>query len=131
MPDETTTVEALRQAVADFVAARDWQPYHTPKNLSISIAIESAELMEHFQWLTPEASLAALEDPETRAAIADELADVVIYCLSMSNACGLDISDAVLAKLARNETRFPVDAFRGRYRKPERDKRTVGSDEDA
>ena len=130
MSDETTTVGALRQAMADFVAARDWQPYHTPKNLSISIAIESAELMEHFQWLTPEASLAALDDPAARTEIADELADVVIYCLSMSNTCGIDVSDAVLAKLARNETRFPADAFRGRYRKPERDKRTARPAED-
>jgi NTP pyrophosphatase (non-canonical NTP hydrolase) len=121
---------ALRGAVADFVASRDWQPYHTPKNLSISIAIESAELMEHFQWLTPEASLAALDDPATRSEIADELADVVIYCLSMSNTCEIDLSEAVLAKLARNETRFPVDAFGGRYRKPERDKRTVKPAED-
>ncbi len=122
MTDERTTMAALRAATEDFVARRDWQPFHTPKNLSISIAIEAAELMEHFQWLTPEASLAALEDPVERAEIADELADVIIYCLSMSNACGVDISDAVLAKLARNEGRFPADEFRGRFRKPEREK---------
>lgn len=122
MTDERTTMAALRAATADFVARRDWQSFHTPKNLSISIAIEAAELMEHFQWLTPEASLAVLEDPAERAEIADELADVIIYCMSMSNACGVDISDAVFAKLARNEGRFPVEEFRGRFRRPERAK---------
>jgi dCTP diphosphatase len=122
MTDEQTTVAALRAATEDFVARRDWQQFHTPKNLSISIAIEAAELMEHFQWLSLEASQAAVEDPAERAEVADELADVIIYCMSMSNACGVDISDAVLAKLARNEGRFPVGEFQGRSRKPEREK---------
>jgi NTP pyrophosphatase (non-canonical NTP hydrolase) len=121
MPDASTTLADLRQAVAAFVDAREWQPFHTPKNLSISVAIEAAELMEHFQWLTQEEAQAALDDAATRAKVADELADVVIYCLSMSNACGIDISAAVLAKLARNEGRFPVEEFRGRFRRPQRE----------
>jgi NTP pyrophosphatase (non-canonical NTP hydrolase) len=120
--DEQTTVAELRAAVADFVAQREWGPFHTPKNLSMSVAIEAAELMEHFQWLTQEEARAALEDDATRARIADELADVVIYCLSMSNACGIDVSAEVLAKLVRNESRFPVDEFRGRFRRPQREK---------
>jgi dCTP diphosphatase len=118
--DAQTTVGALRQAVAGFVNDRDWQPFHTPKNLSMSIAIEAAELMEHFQWLTTEEAQAAVEDPEDRAAVADELADVVIYCLSLSNALDLDISSAVLGKLQANEHRYPADEFRGRFRRPER-----------
>ena len=121
--DALTTVGELRQAVAAFVNARDWQPFHTAKNLSMSIAIEAAELMEHFQWLTPDEVLAALGKPAERAAVAGELADIVIYCLSLSNALGLDISTAVLGKLHTNEDRYPAGEFRGRFRRPERDKR--------
>ena len=118
--DADTTMGALRQAVAAFVDARDWHPFHSPKNLSMSIAIEAAELMERFQWLTTEEAQAAVEDPSERAAVADELADIVIYCLSLSNALDLDISSAVIGKLQTNEHRYPVNEFRGRFRRPER-----------
>ena len=120
--DTHTTVGVLRQAVADFVNDREWQPFHTPKNLSMSIAIEAAELMERFQWLTTEETQRAVQDPAERAAIADELADVLIYGLSLSNALDLDVSSAVLGKLQTNEHRYPVDEFRGRFRRPEREK---------
>lgn len=120
--DPHTTVGVLRQAVAGFVNDRDWQPFHTPKNLTMSIAIEAAELMERFQWLTPEEAQAAVEDPDDRAAVADELADVLIYCLSLSNALDLDVSSAVMGKLQTNEHRYPADEFRGRFRRPEREK---------
>jgi dCTP diphosphatase len=124
--DDRITVAALRQAVAAFVDARDWRPFHTPKNLSMSIAIEAAELMERFQWLTAEEARTAVSDPQERAAVADELADVVIYCLSLSNALALDVSSAVLGKLERNEHRYPAAEFRGRFRRPEREKEEGG-----
>ena len=124
--DAHTTVAFLRQAVADFVDARDWQPFHSPKNLSMSIAIEAAELMERFQWLTTEEAQEAVEDPVEQAAVADELADVVIYCLSLSNALDLDVSTAVLGKLRTNEHRYPAGEFRGRFRRPEREKASQG-----
>ena len=111
--DDLTTVGALRNAVHSFVERRDWYQFHTPKNLAMSIAIEAAEIMEHFQWLTLDESMAAMQDPTTRHAVADELADVVIYCLSLANSTGLDISAAVTAKLARNEDRFPIAQVRG------------------
>ncbi len=120
--DNQTTVEELRQAVAAFVAARDWQPFHTPKDLAMSIAIEAAELMERFQWLTPEQAAAEASQPQSRASIAGELADVIIYCLSLSNAMDIDISKAVQAKLDVNERRYPSGEFRGRFRKPERER---------
>ena len=120
--DAQATVGSLRQAVAAFVDARDWQPFHSPKNLSMSIAIEAAELMEHFQWLTTEEARDAVQEPGERATVADELADIVIYCLSLSNALDLDVSSAVLGKLKTNEHRYPADEFRGRYRRPEREK---------
>jgi NTP pyrophosphatase (non-canonical NTP hydrolase) len=120
--DAQTTVDALRRAVADFVDARDWRPFHGPKNLSMSIAIEAAELMERFQWLMPEQAQATVADPAERALVAEELADIVIYCLSFSNAFDLDISSAVLNKLQTNEHRYPADEFQGRFRRPKREK---------
>jgi GNAT superfamily N-acetyltransferase/NTP pyrophosphatase (non-canonical NTP hydrolase) len=120
--DAHTSLGTLRQAVADFVDARDWQPFHTPKNLSMSIAIEAAELMERFQWLTTEEACAAVEDADVRAAVADELADILIYCLSMCNAIDIDISTSVRTKLQANEHHYPVNEFRGRFRRPERER---------
>lgn len=114
MPDDVTTVGALREAMRSFVEARDWRSFHTPKNLAMSIAIEAAELMEHFQWYSIEESAARLADPAERAAVGEEIADVLLYCLSFANATGIDLSDAILAKTARNEGRFPVDRVRGR-----------------
>jgi NTP pyrophosphatase (non-canonical NTP hydrolase) len=113
-------VGTLRQAVANFVNGRDWQQFHSPKNLSMSIAIEAAEVMEQFQWLSAEEAMQSMLDSGGKAAVADELADVVIYCLSLSNALDLDLSSAVMGKLEANEVRYPADEFRGRFRRPER-----------
>jgi NTP pyrophosphatase (non-canonical NTP hydrolase) len=120
--DSDTTLGTLRQAVAGFVDARDWRPFHSPKNLSMSIAIEAAELMERFQWLSNEEAWASVAQPEQRAAVTDELADVMIYCFSLSNALELDVTSAVLGKLKANENRYPKDEFQGRFRRPERQK---------
>ncbi len=106
--DLVTTLAELREAVSRFIAARCWEPYHTPKNLAMSISIEAAEIMEHFQWLTPEEEAGRVQDPAAYLEIADELADVLIYCLSFANVTGIDISASVRAKLERNEARFPV-----------------------
>ena len=106
--DDLTTIADLRQAVQKFVDDRNWARYHTPKNLSMSIAIEAAEILEHFQWRTAEESISLLEDTEAHAEIVDELADVLIYCLSFANQVDFDISRAVRAKLDRNEDRYPV-----------------------
>lgn len=116
MSNTETTLAQLRRRVADFVAARAWEVYHTPKNLSMAIAIEAAELMEHLLWLSPEQAVTAMEDPRRRAAVIDELADVLIYALSLSNTLGVDVSEAVQVKLARNEERFPPEKWRGRAR---------------
>ncbi len=107
-PDSQTTLEDLRAKVTEFVAARNWQPFHNPKNLAMSIAIEAAELQEHFQWLTIEESQQYVRTLEKRLDVADELADILIYCLSFANTADIDVSEAVLKKLARNEHRFPA-----------------------
>jgi dCTP diphosphatase len=112
--DDHTTLADLRLRIAEFVAARDWEQFHTPKNLSASIAIEAAELLEHFQWLTDEQAAAVMQDEEKLAAVADEMADVIIYTLSLANALDVDVSAAVLGKLERNEERFPAEEWRGK-----------------
>ena len=116
MTDDDTTLADLRQHVAEFVAARDWEQFHTPGNLGSAIAIEVAELMEHFQWRTDEQVAVAMQDEAKRAAVADELADVLIYALSLANALDVDVSAAVLGKLERNEERFPAAEWRGNAR---------------
>ena len=105
--DKNTTIFDLKHAVRKFVSNREWERYHTSKNLSMSIAIEAAELMEHFQWRSGEAGQMLLEDDKAKAQISEELADILIYCLSFANQADLDISQIVLDKLNKNEHRFP------------------------
>jgi NTP pyrophosphatase (non-canonical NTP hydrolase) len=118
--DHNTPVAALRQLVADFVAEREWSVYHSPKNLAMSIAIESAELMEHFQWIDAEASREVLNDPAKLAEVGEELADVVGYCLAMSSVLGLDLSRTIRAKMEKNHAKYPATLYRGKpsYEKP-------------
>jgi NTP pyrophosphatase (non-canonical NTP hydrolase) len=115
MTDSQTTVARLRELVERFVERRDWHQFHTPKNLAMSLAIEAAELMEHFQWLTPEQSRQIAAEPEKLAAVADELADVCCYMLAMANELELDLSKAVAEKMAKNEAKYPADQYRGRF----------------
>jgi NTP pyrophosphatase (non-canonical NTP hydrolase) len=113
--DATTTVAELRQLVADFVAQRDWSQFHSPKNVSMALAIEAAELMEHFQWLTTEASRRMVDEPEKLAAIGEEIADVVGYSFALANELGIDLSSAIRAKMVKNAVKYPADQYRGRY----------------
>ncbi len=105
--DTTTTIAELKTLVADFIAARQWEPYHTSKNLAMSIAIEAAELMEHFQWVDKTEGQQSLEDQGVKAEVGDELADILIYAISFALQADLDISEIVRGKMARNEGRFP------------------------
>jgi len=115
MSDSTTTIEQLKQLVDDFVDARDWHQFHSPKNLAMSMAIESAELMEHFQWVTTECSREFAAKPGKLDQIAEELADVLCYALAMSNELGLDLATVVGRKMAKNEEKYPAEQYRGRY----------------
>ena len=115
MNDASTTVIELRELVRRFVDERDWRQFHTPKNLAMSISIEAAELMEHFQWLTPEQSAAVANDAEKRHAVGEELADVVCYALAMANVLELDLADCVAKKMVRNAAKYPAGEFQGRY----------------
>ncbi len=121
MNDTTATIESLRQMMRDFVAERQWQKYHTPRNLAASISIEAAELLEHYQWLTEqEAAEKSAGDSEFRHAVGEELADVIMYCMSMANAMQIDVAATVSAKMARNRAKYPPEKFLGHYQRPAR-----------
>jgi NTP pyrophosphatase (non-canonical NTP hydrolase) len=101
--------------VERFVAERDWRQFHTPKNLAMALAIEAAELMEHFQWLTAEESRDVAGGPDKLAAVAEELADVLCYALALANELSIDVSAAVEAKMQKNAQKYPADEYRGRW----------------
>ena len=115
MSDSETTLADLKRLVDDFVDRRDWHQFHSPKNLAMSMAIESAELMEHFQWLSAEQSRRVADDSAKITAVSDELADVFCYGLAMANELGIDLSAAVHAKMAKNERKYPAEEYRGRF----------------
>src|SRR5437773_7427689 len=108
MSDATTPVAAHKAAIRAFADARGWEPYHSPKNLVMALASEVGELCEVFRWLTEQESRAASSNERLRAAIADELADVANIVLLLSVHTGIDLSDAVTAKLAKNAIKYPA-----------------------
>jgi NTP pyrophosphatase (non-canonical NTP hydrolase) len=116
MPDATTTVAALREAMQRFVAERSWEKFHSPKNLCMGLAVEAAELMEHFLWMDNEASRTVVQDASRRGEVADEMADVACYLFALANTLDIDLSTAVLTKLQKNALKYPAEAYRGRYR---------------
>jgi len=102
--DQNTTINELRELPVIFSKERDWQKHQTPKNLAISIAIEAAELMEHFQW--------GEYSEKDKQEITDELADVLIYCLELSDKLNIDITTAIKEKLEKAAIKYPIDAMR-------------------
>ena len=115
MSDQKTTVAELRDMVRRFVEARDWRQFHSPKNLSMSLAIEAAELMEHFQWITTDASRTVGDNAAKRVAVSEELADVVCYALALANELNIDLTEALRDKMVKNERKYPAAEYRGRY----------------
>ena len=107
MADATTPVAALKANMRRFAAVRGWDPYHTPKNLVMCLASEVGELCDLFRWLTAEESVAAATDPVMREKIADEIADVMNVLVLLSEHTGIDLSEAVAAKTAKNEIKYP------------------------
>ena len=105
----------LRDTLREFAAARDWDQFHSPRNLATALAVEAAELLEPFQWLT-EAEAANLP-AEARAAIEQEMADVLLYLVRLADRLGVDLEQAAVAKIARNAEKYPVEKSRGSSRK--------------
>jgi len=111
--DATTTVADLRNVMRDWVAARDWSRYHTPRNLAASVTIEAAELLELFQWLTPDEAAERAADAKFRERVGEEMADVLCYLLSLANAMDLDLSAAMADKMAKNSKKYPPGQLDG------------------
>jgi dCTP diphosphatase len=105
------SLSELAAAVREFGRARDWQRYHTPKNLAAALIVEAAELLEPFQWLTPEESLRLPE--HKRDAVKQEMADVLIYLVSLANLLEIDLLQAAEEKLALNARKYPVEKAKG------------------
>ncbi len=115
--DSETTLSELKEIVRCFVDERNWNQFHSPKNLSMALAVEAAELMEHFQWITIDESRAVESQPEKLQDIADEVADVLCYVLALANVLEIDLSDSLQKKMAKNIAKYPVQDFRGRFQK--------------
>jgi len=109
MQDRITPIQDLKELVAKFVVERDWVKAHNPKNLSMCIAIEAAELMEIFQWMNTEESL-TIRNTEEFVHLKEELADVMIYCISMANQLDIDIAGAVEDKMIKNGKKYRLHA---------------------
>jgi len=115
LADRDCLVSTLKDEVNRFVAERDWEQFHSPKNLSMSIAIEAAELMEHFQWVTvPEARLLT-RDPEKYDEVIQEVADIAIYILSLCHSLNIDLSHSIGKKLKLNRKKYPMEEYWGKF----------------
>ena len=111
----TDPLRDLRDELRAFAAERDWDQFHSPRNLATALAVEAAELLEPFQWLTDDQSRAL--PPETRAAVEEELADVLLYLVRLADKLDVDLAAAARAKIVRNGEKYPVEKARGSSRK--------------
>lgn len=114
LTDSQTTLSDLKTRILAFARERDWEQFHAPKNLSMALAAEAGELMEHFLWVGAEASGEIVRNPAKKGKIEEELADVVIYALEFANVTGIDLSAAIERKMAANALKYPVEKARGR-----------------
>lgn len=103
----------LQARLRDFTRERDWEQFHNPKNLTMALAAEVGELLEIFQWLTPDQAADVMEG-ERSDDVRDELADVTIYLLRLADVLGVDLANVARSKIAHNESRYPVSHVRGR-----------------
>lgn len=110
-----TSIEQLREQIRDFAAARDWDQFHSPKNLAMALIVEAAELVEHFQWLTAEQSASLPEDKSLE--VERELADIFIYLIRVADKLDIDLLSAAHKKLKINAEKYPADTVRGSAKK--------------
>ncbi|MGC2167454.1 MAG: nucleotide pyrophosphohydrolase [Gallionella sp.] len=108
-------LQMLRDKLREFAEARDWDQFHSPKNLNMALMVEVAELMEHFQWVTEEQSGSLT--PDKKSVVAEELADILLYLVRLADKLGVDLKDAALLKLEKNALKYPADQVRGSAKK--------------
>lgn len=112
---DPSDLQALRDKLRAFAEARDWDQFHSPKNLNMALMVEVAELMEHFQWLTEEQS--GNLPPGKKTVVSEELADILLYLVRLADKLGVDLNDAALSKLEKNALKYPADKVRGSAKK--------------
>ena len=112
--DSLVRLQELKEEIMAFARERDWEQFHTPKNLSMAIAAEAAELMEHFLWKDGQESFDVLNKLEKEQEIAEELADILIYCLEFANITKMDVSSIIRQKMQANAEKYPVEKAKGR-----------------
>lgn len=116
-PERKLDLAAVARFQREFAAAREWEQFHTPKNLAMALAGEAGELLEIFQWLTPEQSAQVIDTPKSRQAVEHELADVLAYVIRLADVLGIDLAQALWAKLRLNGEKYPEAQARGHARK--------------
>ena len=116
MADEKTTIKELIDCVAEFEAERDWKQFHAPKNLAMGLAIETGELLEHFQWLTGDESRQVVNDDKQMDLIREELADIFCYLLNLAYEMQIDLSESFYEKMKKNALKYPKEKYRGKYK---------------
>lgn len=114
MEDQKTTLIEIKDRVLKFAQERDWEQFHSPKNLSMAISAESAELMEHFLWQSSEASHTDIEDLKLRGKVEEELADIFIFAIEFANVTGMDIAKIIESKMSLNAKKYPIEKAKGR-----------------
>ncbi len=115
--DKPLDLPRILDRLRAFVRERDWEQFHTPKNLSMALAAETGELLEIFQWLTDVEAGAVMQDPAKGLAVREEMADIFVYLLRLADVLGVDLESAVDHKLDRNAAKYPVELARGSARK--------------
>jgi len=106
-------IAAIQQTLREFADERDWDQFHSPKNLAIALSVEAAELLEHFQWLKDDESRRLSEKPDDYRAVREEIADVLIYLLRLADQMGVDLEEAVHEKMRKNAEKYPVELAKG------------------
>jgi len=112
--DSNSNIQDLKELVGKFIHDREWEKFHNPKDLAEAICIEAAELLEVFQWMPSDEVVRQIDNPSNLKRIEEELADVLVYCLSLANVTDIDLTNAVVNKLDKNSAKYPVEKYRGR-----------------
>jgi dCTP diphosphatase len=116
-PMKPIDTQKIDQLVSKFIADRDWDQFHSIKNLSMALSVESSELVELFQWMKEEDSNQVAKDEKLKARVSEELADIFVYMFRIAKKCNIDIEEAVIAKIHKNSEKYPVEKARGSAKK--------------
>jgi NTP pyrophosphatase (non-canonical NTP hydrolase) len=117
MSDQDININSIKEKIKQFIRERDWEQYHHPKELAISLSLEAAELLELFQWKEKQSLEELKKDKDLMQKLKEELADIMIYAIDVANYIGIDVSDAILEKLKKNAEKYPVEKAKGSNKK--------------